>query len=52
MINLDDVKKQAQWEIDIERFEEAVKKEKAKIKSKKLRFPWRLRFINLNKVSK
>lgn len=34
-MNTDDVKKQAEWELDIEEFEEEVKKEKAKIKNRK-----------------
>lgn len=48
-MNVQDVRKQAEWELAIERFEKAVEKEKARIKAKKRWFPWRFRLINLNK---
>ena len=49
IINLKDVSDQARWEIYIEDFEEAVKKEKLRLRNKKYWFPWRLVILNLNK---
>lgn len=49
-INIQDVKKQAEWEIYIEQFEELVEKYKVKLKSRKRLFPWRVKLVNLNKV--
>ena len=48
-MNKEDIKKQALWEFELEQFERAVQKEKEKLYAKKHFFPWRLRFINLNK---
>ena len=49
MINFEDVKLQAEWELYIESYEEAVAKEKERIlKRRKSWFPWRIKFINVN----
>ena len=48
-MNIEDVKKQAQWEIDIENFEILVAKEKVRLQEKKTVFPWRIKLINVNK---
>lgn len=51
-MNAEDVKKQALWELEIERFEAAVAKEKERLRSRKSWLPWRIRFINVNEVTK
>lgn len=50
----DDIRTQAQWELALERYEKRVAEEKEKIlkeASKGRFFPWRIRFINVNKES-
>jgi hypothetical protein len=47
-MNIDDIKKQAQWELDIEQFELEVAKAKKKLQEKKSFFPWRVKIINVN----
>lgn len=47
-----DVKRQAEWELFIERFEEAVKIEKEKLRNRRHWFPWRIRIINVNEVKR
>ena len=49
IMNIEDIKKQAQWEIDIENFEILVAKEKVRLQEKKVVFPWRIKLINVNK---
>lgn len=51
-INMDDVRAQAQWELDILYFDSLVKAEKERIieeRNRKSWFPWRIRLINVNK---
>lgn len=48
-MNVEDIRKQAQWEIDIELFENAVLKEKKRLLEKKSFFPWRIKITNVNK---
>ena len=48
-MNVNDIKKQAQWELELETFEKLVEKEKKRIREKKIFFPWRLKLINVNK---
>lgn len=50
--NRADVKRQAAWELFIEQFEQAVEAEKEKLRNRKSWFPWRLRLINVNEVTK
>lgn len=50
---IDDVKKQAQWEIDLENFEKAVEQEKDRLRNPKRHwFPWRITITNLNRRKK
>jgi len=51
-INHEDVVKQARWELSIELFEEAVRQEKERMKSRAKRswFPWRIKLLNVNEV--
>ena len=51
-MNTKDIKEQALWEIYIEDFELLVAKEKLKLRSKKVWFPWRVKLININEVKK
>lgn len=48
-INWQDVRKQAQWELELEHFERAVAKEKERMRNRKSWFPWRIKLINVNK---
>ena len=48
-MNVEDIRKQAQWEIDLETFEELVAKEKVRLLKKKSIFPWRINITNVNK---
>lgn len=44
---MDDIRKQAQWELRIEVFEAAVAKEKERLLKKKSWFPWRITITKL-----
>lgn len=48
-MNVQDAIEQAQWEINLENFEQLVVKQKKILREKKVAFPWRLKLINLNK---
>ncbi len=48
-MNIQDIKLQAQWEIDLENFEAQVVFEKERLREKKVVFPWRIQLININK---
>jgi len=48
-MNIQDIKIQAQWEIDLGSFEKAVAKEKKRLLEKKSLFPWRISITNVNK---
>jgi hypothetical protein len=47
--NIEDIKQQAQWEVELETFENLVEVEKRRLREKKSMFPWRLKFINVDK---
>lgn len=50
MMKLSDIKLQAEWELFIEEYEEAVAREKKDIlRKRKSWFPWRVKLININK---
>ena len=49
IMNKNDIRKQARWELCFERFEEAVKKEKERLSKKRSLFPWRIKLINVNR---
>lgn len=48
-MNVQDIKIQAQWEIDLDAFEKAVTKEKGRLLEKRSVFPWRINITNINK---
>jgi hypothetical protein len=47
-MNLDDIKAQAQWELNLELFEKLIEEEKERLQKKRFWFPWRIKLINLN----
>jgi len=51
-INRDDVVAQAKWELAIEMFEQAVEREKERLRNKRSWFPWRIKFININEAKR
>lgn len=48
-MSVQDAREQAQWEINLENFEQLVAREKVRLREKKVVFPWRLKLVNLNK---
>jgi len=51
-MNKNDVEEQAEWELSIERFEQAVEVEKERLRNRKVWFPYRIRLINVNAEKK
>ena len=47
--NAEDIRKQAQWEIELETFEKLVEIEKKRLREKKSIFPWRFKIVNIDK---
>ena len=48
-MNVQDAKVQAQWELNLEEFEQEVVRQKVILREKKVIFPWRIKLVNLNK---